>query len=393
MTALDFDLARLLAPTPPAAFLREHWGKRPLVVPGRGSDHYAGLFSTGVLDHLISTFGAGRSADIRTVKDDQVTGLSRYLRADGALDLDALRSAHARGSTIVFYQCDLHPPLVSLFRELERVFHHPVTATAFQSPADARAFGAHFDDVDTFVLQIEGAKDWRVYGALPAEGESPLGALVAGDRLPPLLHEVRLEAGDFLYIPRRFVHEASTSGSPSLSLSMYFRRYTWADLLRSTVTALSQEHACLREPLPWSFLDEEARPALLSRFESVLRPLLGSASAGAAIDQLAERFLLEGPPPDDGHAPDPEEIARIEADTLLRRRRGVMARVAEEPGGVTIQFSGGAVTGPPKIEAALRFLAAVTEFTPAALPGPLAPAEKLVLARRLVREGLLTVVR
>ena len=49
------------------------------------------------------------------------------------------------------------------------------------------------------------------------------------------------------------------------------------------------------------------------------------------------------------------------------------------------------MVGPEKVAAGLRFVADNATFPVSALPGNLSEKEKLVLARRLVRDGLLRV--
>jgi len=82
--------------------------------------------------------------------------------------------------------------------------------------------------------------------------------------------------------------------------------------------------------------------------------------------------------------------AAIGPDTLLRKRRTTLARVFQENGVAGIQFSGNQLLGPAKIVDALRHIADAETITPASLPGSLNENEKLILVRRLVRTGLLT---
>jgi len=67
-----------------------------------------------------------------------------------------------------------------------------------------------------------------------------------------------------------------------------------------------------------------------------------------------------------------------------------MACLRVEPGGVILFFSGGLLRGPAAIEEPLRYMLAAETFTPDSLPGPLDDESRLVLVRRLVREGFLT---
>ena len=82
----------------------------------------------------------------------------------------------------------------------------------YHTPSDAQAFALHYDWNDVFVLQLEGSKTWRVFDPvieLPRSDET---------RLPELAvraedgRELRMEAGDLLYIPRGWPHMAVNDG-------------------------------------------------------------------------------------------------------------------------------------------------------------------------------------
>lgn len=101
---------------------------------------------------------------------------------------------------------------------LERVFGTGVSANAYLTPPRAQGFECHYDDHCVFAVQVTGSKLWRVYEAevilphlrAPRSRPSP--------QAPPLI-EVTLRAGDVLYIPRGFPHEAETSDTTSLHVS------------------------------------------------------------------------------------------------------------------------------------------------------------------------------
>ena len=67
-----------------------------------------------------------------------------------------------------------------------------------------QGFAPHFDDIDAFVLQVEGRKRWRLHppadsaGALPRFSSADFGA---ADVAAPFL-DVVLQPGDLLYMPR-----------------------------------------------------------------------------------------------------------------------------------------------------------------------------------------------
>jgi hypothetical protein len=116
------------------------------------------------------------------------------------------------------------------------------------TPANAQAFEAHFDWMDGFVVQIHGEKRWKVYDTLvmqprPDMRFKPSTSDVAGLGEP--LAELLLDAGDVLYIPAGFVHQAENKQdektmTPSLHLTFGMEvgtHYSWEVLLHHIVDA------------------------------------------------------------------------------------------------------------------------------------------------------------
>jgi hypothetical protein len=115
--------------------------------------------------------------------------------------------------------------------------------------------------------------------------------------------------------------------------------------------------------------DDVARRAR-RRFVDGRRPILG--------DQLAQLHGLQ----------------RLEPSTPLRRRATVIADLDHSAAGVALRFEGKQVCFPAKAGAAVAFAhAAGDTFTAAELPGPLDLPGRLVLVRRLVREGYLALAQ
>lgn len=56
-----------------------------------------------------------------------------------------------------------HTELRELNTRLQEVFGSFVGANAYLTPPNSQGFAPHYDDIEAFVLQIEGEKMWRVY--------------------------------------------------------------------------------------------------------------------------------------------------------------------------------------------------------------------------------------
>jgi hypothetical protein len=74
---------------------------------------------------------------------------------------------------------------------------------------------------------------------------------------------------------------------------------------------------------------------------------------------------------------------------VLERRGHFVCRVSREGTTATIRFGENHVAGPAAIGVALEFVRDTPRFRVGDLPGALGSQSKVVLARRLVREGLL----
>jgi hypothetical protein len=110
-----------------------------------------------------------------------------------------------------------------LCESLGEFFGHYVAANLYVTPPQQRGFALHHDAQDAFIIQLSGSKAWRVCGAWPRQAPIASFQLVKpprSDAAPPCSVFV-LSAGDTLYIPRGYLHEAETRGVPSRHTSMH----------------------------------------------------------------------------------------------------------------------------------------------------------------------------
>jgi lysine-specific demethylase/histidyl-hydroxylase NO66 len=289
------------------------------------------------------------------------------------------------GASIVLQGLHLNWHPAALYcRNLEAALGCPVQANAYYTPASAQGFSVHHDTHDVFILQVAGRKLWRVYEPvveLPLKSQrwSP----GTGDPGAPWA-EVSLEAGDTLYLPRGWPHEAVTSEQSSLHLTIGLHPYTRLDALRAALDGLGGRDVEFRRSLS---PDADVPEALLEHLATRLSP-------EDVARLMRRRFVATRRPIRDGQLGQVNSLGRLTINRELERRPTVIAELELGPGGGTLLFEGKEIVFPPKACAAVAY-ACSTEgrFTPAQLPGPLDEQGRLVLARRLVREGFLLVGR
>ena len=153
------------------------------------------------------------------------------------------------GATIVVQ--GLHhwwPALATFCRSLEAALGHPAQANAYWTPRSAQGLPVHHDTHDVFCLQIAGEKRWLVYEPvleLPLKDQRYVAELGAPGE--PVL-DVTLQAGDTLYLPRGWLHQAMTSDVDSLHLTVGVERLHLARRVRAALEECADDVGFRRSP-------------------------------------------------------------------------------------------------------------------------------------------------
>ena len=147
------------------------------------------------------------------------------------VDLPLLYERLREGATLILDAVnELGGPLQALCAGLASEFSASSQANLYACWGTSQGFDVHWDDHDVFVIQLEGAKRWMLYGSTRP---SPLRRDLDADHPRPTepLEEMVLEAGDMLYLPRGYWHAAVGTGGPTLHLTVGLTRKTGHDLL------------------------------------------------------------------------------------------------------------------------------------------------------------------
>lgn len=389
--ASDAALLRAIAPVGADEFLADHWERKPLHVARGEAGRFDDLLSARDVERLISEPGlrvpgfrlvkAGAKLDQRAYTVD----LSwRPVPFTGTADTPRVLDEYEQGATVVLQGLHLNwTPLARYCRALEAFLGHPAQANAYLTPRRAQGLPVHHDTHDVFVLQVSGSKRWLVYDPvfeLPLKDQRY--AQEMGEHGRAVLDLV-LESGDTLYLPRGWMHEALTSDEDSLHLTVGVSVYTWLDAFKAAL-ARCEEDVEFRRSVPD---DGEGGAELAERLVERLAP---EAVAAAA----RERLVATRRPIRDGQLDDLRALARLAPETAVERRATVIADLdASDDRRVALVFEGKRVLFPAGAREEVEALvAAEGPVRLADLPGRLDEEGRVVLARRLVREGFLRIV-
>jgi lysine-specific demethylase/histidyl-hydroxylase NO66 len=154
------------------------------------------------------------------------------------------------------YLCDI----------LQELFNCFVGTNCYYTPAGSAGFAPHYDDIDAFLVQTCGRKHWKVYAPSnddlwPLESSHNFSLEEMEERKDNLVFDGWLETGDILYLPRGFIHCASTDSkyhSLHVTISVT-QNHSYCNLLEKVTSKLLEAKTAeipqLRRNLPIDLLD------------------------------------------------------------------------------------------------------------------------------------------
>ncbi|XP_068187142.1 ribosomal oxygenase 2 [Antennarius striatus] len=332
----------LIQPMDKDQFFRDYWEKKPLHLqrcdPPTAA-YYHSLFQLSDLQSLCSQ-GLQYYRDINVVRC--IRGKKKVLNKQGQVKDSVLRKNLVQDkATIQFHQPQrFKDELWRIQEKLECFFGALVGSNVYITPQGSQGLPVHYDDVEVFILQLEGQKRWRLYSpTVPLATEY---SAESEDRIGCPTHDIILQAGDLLYFPRGTIHQAGTpvgvERSTHLTLSTY-QRMARGDLLLDAFPSLlldgSRCEVSLREGLPPRFLlGTSDCPHVRAHLASSLRCLAEGVESGAleVRSPLMRRdFLLNRLPPYSSQLLTPAgRTPTLEDVVCLRFKEHVLVTV--EPG-------------------------------------------------------------
>lgn len=337
----DSDPLRyMIGETDRAAFLAQYYEREPLIVRHADAARFQSLISIDAIDAFIAGFDL-REGDVDLTASGRTIARSRYVNDNGLIDRGVVVREYQQGATVILPQRHQSDRLLaSLCRALERIFSCHVQTNVYLTPGGAQGFPPHYDNHDVFVLQVSGAKHWRLYQRAvdtPYRGEGfKLGDHVAGE----LVEDFILNPGEAAYVPRGLMHDAENVGdAPSLHVTVGLIAKTWADLILEAVSEVAVAEPAFRRALPAGHslpgYDREAARAI---FTDLMRTLGERASMDRAFDLIVDQFVR-------GRDADTRGALTSSLDAVHDKRfvarRAVQWRMAEEQDGLILIGPGG----------------------------------------------------
>src|SRR5262249_30141338 len=198
---------------------------------------------------------------------------------------------------------------------------------------------------------------------------------------------------DVLYCPRGLCHSARSTDEASLHITLGLIGRTWADVMIEAVA-----EACLASPafhanLPVGFANAgfDRTPAIAT-LRSLVDAFARDIQPDAILKRFAEDFVASRHPPLAGRFQELVGAPQVTPDSNVVARPNFIYLLQEENEQLVISFGSVRITLPLHTREAVQAALSGAPFVVRNLPGPLDDAGKVVLVRRLIKDGPLTTV-
>ncbi len=386
----------IIYPIEQNTFQSDFLEQKELLIQRDSPTYYKHLFSIENVDEILDRHRPSGNS-LRVVKNQEPLPKHKYENHDGSLNLNQLYASYSDGYTIVVNEIErFWKPLRQLCQNMQNTFSHKTVANLYLTPANQKALKPHYDTHDVFVIQIHGEKHWKLYDAdYPTPILNSHQPIFQSEQLRNE-RNIKVAAGDMLYIPRGVPHEAITTDQSSIHLTIGVYPTQWMDVISKAVQQLAYANVELRKALPLGFLNSKEnavafRDELQSKMKVLLEQITDQASIDGALQFISEEFRDSQKPMGDGHFAHLDKLDTITSETRLKHRKGLSSKVQVVGNAARIIFPGNVIKGPAQISSCLSYISEnKTGFTVGDIP-LLSDEMKIKLSKRLIRGGLLKI--
>lgn len=308
----------LIYPLTPEDFMQTFWEQKATLIRRNNLQYYADFFSTKQLAEILEKNPVQFGVNLDVTSWDAKVGRQTHNPPGRAYPTKVWDYFNNGCSLRMLNPQTFSNSVWKMCSGLQEFFGCFVGANTYLTPPSTQGFAPHYDDVEVFMLQVEGRKRWKVYpnfenDQLPRKSSRNYHPNEVKQKME--IYEI-LNPGDVLYVPRGWIHQGEClAGEHSLHVTIStYQKNAWADLLEKIVpraleTAI-KENVEYRRGLPTDYKMymgvsnsdredmAEHREMFTNNVVGLMQNLITYADVDKACDQVAtDNLHCSLPPP------------------------------------------------------------------------------------------------
>ncbi|AHF17032.1 cupin domain-containing protein [Niabella soli] len=389
---MAFFFDKLIAPFNTEAFFNAYHEKDLLHIQRNNTDYYKDVLTASELSAFLDRQDIFYPS-LRIVRDGKEIPSGEYTlkgvpighhKKDGIVNTEKAFALFNDGATLVVQAGQRYfDHLSACCMELSRRFNAPVQANLYLTPNKSQGFNPHWDTHDVFVLQLSGTKTWHLYGfekELPTKSQG----FVSNDYSKQPLQTIQLAPGDFLYVPRGYVHDAVADDGISAHITIGILSFTWVRYFAELFGQLENEKT-FREAIPFWRSDIES---IVKEKTALLKNTIDQLDAEDVLKKLTAQYEKIQPQALHNYFGSLLQLDKLHEDSVIRLNREVFFERGMQNGQVYVKCFGKIISFPQSLKPVIDIIFETTSVTLRELPGEIDPDSKRALIIKLIKEGV-----
>jgi len=383
----------LISPFSVEEFFHHYYEKNYLHFSRHTPTYYDAILNTDDID-LFFQNKTLPSSHLRVVNNGEELHPGKWSHHNSSTaDNDKLFVLFNQGNTLIINSGNSSIlKLINYCSDLERELQLRLQFNIYITPVNAQGFAPHYDDHDVFILQTTGTKLWRLYHSpieLPSK-KQPHCKHKDKYELGTPAFEVELKPGDLLYIPRGLIHDASTTDTASVHITLGLHPNYWFELLRE-VADLAEDKAEFRRAVPNALMDEHYQHQFKEEFRQRLQTLIDNLDVDELLARKSEQYITNKRSEDQNRFKDSIQLNKLNVNSVLSKRENILFKVDKDAENVYVKFYKKKLDFPRFVEPSLNTLFQDKCFAVKDIGGLITNEGKIDLATKFIQEGFLKI--
>ncbi|MBU2938377.1 cupin domain-containing protein [Lacinutrix sp. C3R15] len=290
----------LIHPIAKETFLSNYFEKEVLHIKqdkSRTSSYYNQLLTRNVFDLFLNEQNV-KYPDVQLVGTSIDFKHREYLHPDNSINLPKLYKFYAEGATINVVGLNNYlMSLGELCDHLTKETSHRYQTNIYCTPKEKQGFNTHYDSHDVIVLQIHGSKEWEIYDnpvELPLKG--PQNFTPEMDLTPTLKQNITLKEGELLYIPRGVMHNAKTTDTSSIHITLGLMGTSMFKLVSNSIANAATNNVEFRKYLPFGYInDKQLKDEIIQSYKKLIGQLENDIDLNTIINDMEDEVIKQVP--------------------------------------------------------------------------------------------------
>ncbi|RZC05003.1 bifunctional lysine-specific demethylase and histidyl-hydroxylase NO66, partial [Asbolus verrucosus] len=152
----------LISPVTPETFFKTYWEQRAVHIRRCSENYYTHILDSLGLDTILRNHVLYYSQNVDVVSYEN--GVKEVHNQEGRAVASALWDYYSNGCSIRILNPQTYSHKVHLLiATLQEYFGAMVGTNVYLTPPGSQGFAPHYDDIEAFVVQLEGRKHWKLY--------------------------------------------------------------------------------------------------------------------------------------------------------------------------------------------------------------------------------------